>query len=385
MAVGWCIGPNATLLLDGQTVLPVLAGIGATPPNSDAPERIFGQYGALMAVVPAGIKPNEPHTIAAVTTSGVVSNALRLNAPDVWWAQGDDGPNATSGGWLRVFGRDLGGETAASARTTVPLALQAALDRLSASWDPRTQLNALSALRDDLLRENGTIDSLVATLAPPPVATTTLTLSLLSADVDTDKTAEYLIPADPATLGRYAATFHLPTNLPAGEYNVTIETVAGSKTGIDFFETPKRSRVRTIVVEPASLPRPTIWVEGPAGLNISADPAVPYGTVGSGLPIDVTVAFQSALARASAIPGGATVRLRAGQFHINGPIRVANGVTIAGAGADLTAIYFAMDNETTGKQFVQANNDSPRGFNVHHLKHVACSLLFALKLARSST
>jgi|GEM_PF-1183399 len=30
---------------------------------------------------------------------------IRINAPDVWWMQGDEGSSATSGGWLRIFGR----------------------------------------------------------------------------------------------------------------------------------------------------------------------------------------------------------------------------------------------------------------------------------------
>ncbi|HPC49748.1 MAG TPA: hypothetical protein PL016_06425, partial [Kiritimatiellia bacterium] len=32
----------------------------------------------------------------------------RVNAPDVWWVQGDAGKNVTAGGWLRVFGRCIG-------------------------------------------------------------------------------------------------------------------------------------------------------------------------------------------------------------------------------------------------------------------------------------
>ncbi len=30
---------------------------------------------------------------------------IRINAPDVWWMQGDEGRLATPGGWLRIFGR----------------------------------------------------------------------------------------------------------------------------------------------------------------------------------------------------------------------------------------------------------------------------------------
>ena len=44
---------------------------------------------------------------ARVTSSdGTVSAAV--NAPDVWWLQGDAGKSASPGGWLRAFGRSIG-------------------------------------------------------------------------------------------------------------------------------------------------------------------------------------------------------------------------------------------------------------------------------------
>ena len=36
------------------------------------------------------------------------SGAIPVNAPEVWWFQGDGGDTASPGGWLRVFGRSLG-------------------------------------------------------------------------------------------------------------------------------------------------------------------------------------------------------------------------------------------------------------------------------------
>ncbi|MDX9867262.1 MAG: glycosyl hydrolase family 28-related protein [Kiritimatiellia bacterium] len=40
--------------------------------------------------------------------SGNGEAVRRVNAPDVWWVQGDAGQNVTAGGWLRVFGRCIG-------------------------------------------------------------------------------------------------------------------------------------------------------------------------------------------------------------------------------------------------------------------------------------
>ena len=42
-----------------------------------------------------------------VTTDGGVSNQVFINAPDIWWMQGDRGETASPGGWLRVFGKCL--------------------------------------------------------------------------------------------------------------------------------------------------------------------------------------------------------------------------------------------------------------------------------------
>lgn len=42
-----------------------------------------------------------------VKTGQAVSDVTLLNAPDPWWLQGDEGPRATPGGWLRVLGKSL--------------------------------------------------------------------------------------------------------------------------------------------------------------------------------------------------------------------------------------------------------------------------------------
>lgn len=42
-----------------------------------------------------------------VTASGETSQPFVLNAPEVWWMQGDLGTHASPGGWVRLFGRCL--------------------------------------------------------------------------------------------------------------------------------------------------------------------------------------------------------------------------------------------------------------------------------------
>ncbi len=50
--------------------------------------------------------PRTAFTARIVDATGVAD--VRVNAPDVWWFQGDTGAGASSGGWLRVFGRSIG-------------------------------------------------------------------------------------------------------------------------------------------------------------------------------------------------------------------------------------------------------------------------------------
>jgi len=44
----------------------------------------------------------------AKVVTGVGTAEVRVNAPEVWWLQGDAGRGATPGGWLRAFGRCVG-------------------------------------------------------------------------------------------------------------------------------------------------------------------------------------------------------------------------------------------------------------------------------------
>jgi hypothetical protein len=60
---------------------------------------------SLKFVVPATWRPGV--FVYRVTAGGDSSQPALLNAPDPWWAQGDEGDAATPGGWLRVMGKSL--------------------------------------------------------------------------------------------------------------------------------------------------------------------------------------------------------------------------------------------------------------------------------------
>ncbi|MGD0093572.1 MAG: hypothetical protein ABSE73_26990, partial [Planctomycetota bacterium] len=65
---------------------------------------------ALKFVIPADTRPGV--FVCRVTADGALSAPVLLNRPEVWWLQGDAGPGATSGGWLRIFGKCLGSDVA---------------------------------------------------------------------------------------------------------------------------------------------------------------------------------------------------------------------------------------------------------------------------------
>jgi hypothetical protein len=61
---------------------------------------------SLKFILPADLKPG----VFAYSLSGAGGQAKGLlNAPVVWWAQGDQGTSARPGGWVGAFGRNLAG------------------------------------------------------------------------------------------------------------------------------------------------------------------------------------------------------------------------------------------------------------------------------------
>jgi hypothetical protein len=71
---------------------------------------------SLKFVIPSDWKPG---VFAVRVRAGDKSaTPLLLNAPDVWWIQGDEGKAATPGGWLRVMGKSLDFGSTVRARFT---------------------------------------------------------------------------------------------------------------------------------------------------------------------------------------------------------------------------------------------------------------------------
>lgn len=97
--------------------------------------------------------------VYAVRTKGdgVDGDELLVNAADPWWLQGDEGPQATHGGWLRVFGTCLGFDREASlvlrdeSGAERPLKLSA-----QSRWELRADMpNDLPGGRHEVIVSNG--------------------------------------------------------------------------------------------------------------------------------------------------------------------------------------------------------------------------------------
>ena len=73
---------------------------------------------ALKFVIPADARPGV--FACRVVADNARSAPVLLNRPDVWWMQGDAGPSATPGGWLRIFGKCLGTDAASVRVRLVP-------------------------------------------------------------------------------------------------------------------------------------------------------------------------------------------------------------------------------------------------------------------------
>lgn len=341
MVCGWCFGSNATLLIDGSINVHVTPGIA--PPGHNA--------GASMALISNPIPVSwGRHTVEVVTQTGVKSNPVTLNDAELWWIQGDEGAVATSGGWIRAFGRELIPRTTSDAHqeTLPPVKLIRAWENLmeTSAWTAAEQLNRLRAIvanHADWFAEL------------PPQPTTVLVLEPVDRGRTTATAAAVTLTATAAST--YSAEFTVPANLTPGEYTVQLQSgPGGAMTSLDFFESPIRPRVHTIRIKPAAPPTPPIVdVVGPFGVNITRDPTTPYGTTGDARPIDASPHVIAALKKAAAVaatsPGRvAVVKFGPGLFHVNGPIVIPNGVTLAGAGSDLTAVYFSYDNITTAPE-----------------------------------
>jgi len=107
------VGPNETVVLAGGNFVPgALIEFAALPskskggPDWTAVKPLQAGEISLKAVIPSEWKPGV--YACRVRQGEQVSGVVYVNAPDIWWKQGDEGiDRARQGGWLRILGKCL--------------------------------------------------------------------------------------------------------------------------------------------------------------------------------------------------------------------------------------------------------------------------------------
>lgn len=156
------VGPGQTVILTGEQ-LPESAKVMVARLADDAAGT--PQADRLNPAAFAGLQPVEAEVLQAAPQSVkfVVPTSLKagvyawrlmlpdrsslgglLNRPALWWAQGDTGLDASPGGWIRVFGKNLG-DAEAGSRGVLQLTADGRSIQLpteGSAWDRQAKLPA---------------------------------------------------------------------------------------------------------------------------------------------------------------------------------------------------------------------------------------------------
>jgi len=161
------IAPTETLLLLGGDLGPATKIEIRRLPDDDADVRaavtpdwapcpaIQPTANSAKIIVPAGLQQGV-YAVRPRTREGAGDEFL-VNAPDPWWLQGDEGAQASLGGWLRVFGTCLAFDRKASVALRQEDNAVRPLDVVTQSrWELRAKIPTdLPPGRYDVLVSNG--------------------------------------------------------------------------------------------------------------------------------------------------------------------------------------------------------------------------------------
>ncbi|MBI5832752.1 MAG: hypothetical protein HZB16_10650 [Armatimonadetes bacterium] len=137
------VGPDDTVLVVGDGLPRAPRVEVARLPDGEAGEPKpaawsgAGQSAEVLAATSDGLK----FLVPAKMPAGIVAWRLDgqfqglLNRPTAWWLQGDRGPSATPGGWLRVCGKSLGTKAVVMLRGTKTRRVAAVADRYTLRAD----------------------------------------------------------------------------------------------------------------------------------------------------------------------------------------------------------------------------------------------------------
>ena len=251
--------------------------------------------------------------------------AITLNAPEVWWFQGDGGETSSPSGWMRVFGRSIGapaGGGAAQEDGTTAAAISAALEA--------KDFAAARRLVEEAAASSAAASS--PTSAALPKGTR---LRLMPTD-PTSTTGDVIeVAATTANTTAYHALFPMPADIPAGSYTASISNGMASGavwTPLSFFESPDTPRRTDVTIAPKRAFKTDVFA-----VDCAWDQPIftrPCGWVGARSDGGVNAALAKAKAN-----GGGIVLLPRGQYYLDGPIVVPDGVRLRGESRELVAIH----------------------------------------------
>lgn len=343
----WClsdVGPGETLMCgvglphgSGDThesnLTLRIAPFAGTALNTTA--MLSPSNDAVTAVIPASA-PAGSYSVQLFRSGSdtPLSDAYTVNAPELWWAQGDRGETATAGGWVRLFGRNLVLPTSRASTDQTDCGAACKLDSITRAmvqagtagdWD-RVATLATNAGRL-AARQRDAVDRAV------PAPSTTLTLT------DSDGRA-LVLHARGDTLSAFSAEFAVPNGTRPGNYSISLSN-GHSTTKLSWFKSevqPAKSIVE-IVSPPASSPPRVVRVSdfGCRGGMQRKDPANPTRATA----VDCTAAVSRALAAAAASSPPSTVLLGPGRWYVQPPLLIPDGVTLSGHSMSATALYFS--------------------------------------------
>ena len=335
--------PGETLLLAKAGACPLpcmvtLSPVGGASDDGFAPDSVFltpaqVNNASIMVLLPTGL----PLGAYSVTAAG--SAPMIVNAPELWWTNGDAGNTSTPGGWLRVFGNgiSLAGNTSSAPYDDTSLRIRA---------KARAEAMRLAAMRGDFAE--------ITVLAAEQLAEAQSAVQR-SASVNrpylvlTDAVSGKLIaPITAHNFSTVEAMFLLPANtgIDVGEYSVKVSN-GYATTGLNAFISPERPHQRTITVVSQASVRfdPTRFVvsdyNGCTGGVGSHNTTTPPGK-----PINCSAALKAALHAAGA-NGGGTVFFGPGRWFVDSPVLLPHGVLLKGAGMGLTTIFLSEHNIST--------------------------------------
>ena len=282
-------------------------------------------------------RDQDPYDRYTVSVDG--SDAIPLNEPDVWWFLGDQGAASTPGGWLRVFGRSLGAQ-----RDTLSSSKVGSLEACAR--------RALSERNFDEVRR--LVESMEAQARAPPATRkggapapgeTWLRLTLLSGHGNDERSRDpVLVQSPPGNTTEFAAAFGLPGSLSPGRYKAEISADGGVWwSQLTMFVSPDEPLRDHVTLVPPPVWKPDVFtVDCKTNLPVFERPC---GWVGARSRKELDAALDAARAN-----GGGVVLLPRGQYYIDGPIVVPDGVRLRGEEASLVSVYFREDNMDTAPQ-----------------------------------